>query len=111
MAKEFSDASNSEISVKLGEIWNELTSEQQRPYFRKAETLKAEHKQNHPNYVYQPRHPTAKVFKKNRETTKNESKEDDSQQFFASLPPDFGTPFAFFSNGQVPGMWNIDTSL
>ncbi|XP_065071794.1 uncharacterized protein LOC135696350 [Rhopilema esculentum] len=35
VAKEFSEASNSEISVKLGEIWNELTSDQQSPTLKR----------------------------------------------------------------------------
>ena len=100
MAKEFSEASNSEISVKLGEIWNELTSEQQRPYFRKAETLKAKHKQNHPNYVYQPRQtqkPSRKL-KDARFVTENEIK-----ATLGMLPLDFGTPFEFFADLKQKG--------
>ena len=95
MAKEFSEASNSEISVKLGEIWNELTNEQQRPYFKKAESLKEKHKQNHPNYVYQPRqtYKTMRKMKDPRYFTENEIK-----GTYGMLPFEFGTPFEFFAD-------------
>eukprot|EP00794_Sanderia_malayensis_P005367 gene5367-6038_t len=76
VAKEFSDASNSEISVKLGEIWNELSSEQQKPYFQKAETLKADHKQNHPNYVYQPRQTRFRQGKRPKIVSNQNTKKD-----------------------------------
>ena len=55
IAKRFPNANNAEISVKLGEIWNELSSEQQKPYFDEATRLKERHKVQHPNWVYQPR--------------------------------------------------------
>lgn len=55
IAKRFPNANNAEISVKLGEIWNELSSEQQKPYFDEATRLKEHHKVQYPNWVYQPR--------------------------------------------------------
>ncbi|KAJ7377045.1 Transcription factor SOX-30 [Desmophyllum pertusum] len=55
IAKRFPNANNAEISVKLGEIWNELSTEQQRPYFEDASRLKEQHRAQHPNWVYQPR--------------------------------------------------------
>ena len=55
IAKRYPNANNAEISVKLGEIWNELSTEQQRPYFDEASRLKEKHKTEHPNWVYQPR--------------------------------------------------------
>ena len=55
IAKRFPNANNAEISVKLGEIWNELSTEQQRPYFDEASRLKEKHRNEHPNWVYQPR--------------------------------------------------------
>ena len=55
IAKRFANANNAEISVKLGEIWNDLSGEQQRPYFEEALRLKEKHKAEHPNWVYQPR--------------------------------------------------------
>lgn len=57
IAKRFANANNAEISVKLGEIWNDLSSEQQKPYFEEALRLKEKHKSEHPNWVYQPRSP------------------------------------------------------
>lgn len=55
IAKRYPNANNAEISVKLGEIWNELSTEQQRPYFDEASRLKEKHRNEHPNWVYQPR--------------------------------------------------------
>ena len=55
IAKRFPSANNAEISVKLGEIWNQLSTEQQRPYFDEASQLKEKHRTEHPNWVYQPR--------------------------------------------------------
>ena len=55
IAKRYPNANNAEISVKLGEIWNELSSEQQQPYFDEASRLKEKHRTEHPNWVYQPR--------------------------------------------------------
>ena len=55
IAKRYPNANNAEISVKLGEIWNDLSTEQQRPYFDEASLLKEKHRTEHPNWVYQPR--------------------------------------------------------
>ena len=55
IAKRYPNANNAEISVKLGEIWNDLSTEQQRPYFDDASRLKEKHRTEHPNWVYQPR--------------------------------------------------------
>lgn len=86
--------------MKLGEIWNELTSEQQRPYFKKAETLKAKHKQNYPNYVYQPRQ-TFKPVKRNKDLRCNA--ENEMKSALGVLPLDFGTPFDFFADFKQKG--------
>ena len=100
MAKEFSEASNSEISVKLGEIWNELTSEQQRPYFKKAEWLKAKHKQSHPNYVYQPRqsYKTVRKMRNSSLCTGN-----DLTGGFSMFPLEFGAPYEFLADIKQKG--------
>ncbi|KXJ23478.1 Transcription factor SOX-30 [Exaiptasia diaphana] len=55
IAKRYPYANNAEISVKLGEIWNDLSTEQQKPYFDEATRLKEKHKMEFPNWVYQPR--------------------------------------------------------
>lgn len=55
IAKRYPHANNAEISVKLGEIWNDLSTEQQKPYFDEATRLKEKHKMEFPNWVYQPR--------------------------------------------------------
>ena len=102
VAKEFADASNSEISVKLGEIWNELSSELQKPYFRKAESLKAEHKLNHPNYVYQPRQTRVKQSKRSKDTWIKDNK-DKNSNIFKNVTTDFTTPVAVFTNSKVQG--------
>ncbi|KAK3723790.1 hypothetical protein QZH41_007100 [Actinostola sp. cb2023] len=55
IAKRYPHANNAEISVKLGEIWNDLSTEQQKPYFDEASRLKEKHRMEFPNWVYQPR--------------------------------------------------------
>ena len=100
MAKEFSEASNSEISVKLGEIWNELTSDQQKPYFKKAEWLKAKHKQTHPNYVYQPRQ-SYKTVRKIRNP--NFCTGTEIQGGFGMLPLEFSTAYGFLPEMKQKG--------
>ena len=51
----FPNASNAEISVRLGHIWNGLPNSEQKPYFDEANKLKEKHKHENPNWVYQPR--------------------------------------------------------
>ena len=78
VAKEFSKASNSDISVKLGEIWNRLSSEQQKPYFERAEELKIQHRYENPSYTYQPR-----CFRKKNK--KNKKKDDEDEEIYPNF--------------------------
>ena len=111
MAKEFPDASNSEISVKLGEIWNQLTSEQQKPYFQKAESLKAVHKQNYPNYVYQPRQAKPKSAR-NRTSNRGDNKEEKEKLArFSSCGQGYNSRSAFHHAARTQGKEGLHKSL
>lgn len=70
IAKRYPHANNAEISVKLGEIWNDLSTEQQKPYFDEATRLKEKHKMEFPNWVYQPRPAKKRILELPCATTK-----------------------------------------
>lgn len=70
IAKRYPHANNAEISVKLGEIWNDLSTEQQKPYFDEATRLKEKHKMEFPNWVYQPRPAKKRMLEMSCETVK-----------------------------------------
>ena len=47
---------NADVSVKLGQIWADMTPEQKQPYFDEAERIKRQHREEFPDWVYQPGH-------------------------------------------------------
>ena len=49
---------NADVSVKLGQIWADMTPEQKQPYFDEAERIKRQHREEFPDWVYQPGHET-----------------------------------------------------
>ncbi|XP_018027588.1 transcription factor SOX-8 isoform X2 [Hyalella azteca] len=46
---------NAELSKSLGKIWRGMTDDQKRPFIERADQLRQKHKQEYPNYKYQPR--------------------------------------------------------
>nr|XP_045604482.1 transcription factor Sox-10-like isoform X2 [Procambarus clarkii] len=46
---------NAELSKSLGRIWRGMTEEQKRPFIERADHLRRKHKQEYPDYKYQPR--------------------------------------------------------
>lgn len=46
---------NAELSKSLGRIWRGMTEEQKRPFMERADHLRRKHKQEYPDYKYQPR--------------------------------------------------------
>ncbi|KAK8742512.1 hypothetical protein OTU49_001928 [Cherax quadricarinatus] len=46
---------NAELSKSLGRIWRSMTEEQKRPFIERADHLRRKHKQEYPDYKYQPR--------------------------------------------------------
>ena len=45
------DASNSTISIKLGELWNKLPKEEKQKYYMEAERVKARHRREFPGKI------------------------------------------------------------
>ncbi|XP_063432093.1 uncharacterized protein LOC134714628 isoform X1 [Mytilus trossulus] len=60
LAEETPNASNAEISVKLGELWSHLAKEEKQKYYMEAERVKARHRQDFPDWIYQPEPSTKK---------------------------------------------------
>ncbi|KAK7071117.1 Transcription factor Sox-8 [Halocaridina rubra] len=46
---------NAELSKSLGRIWRGMTEDQKRPFIERADQLRKKHKQEYPDYKYQPR--------------------------------------------------------
>ena len=44
-----------EQNKSLGVRWKKMTEEETRPYYKRAETLRIQHKQDHPEYRYRPK--------------------------------------------------------
>ncbi|XP_046580918.1 uncharacterized protein LOC124288445 [Haliotis rubra] len=54
LASQFNSDTNSQISVKLGEVWNSLSQEEKQPYYDEADMIKNQHKKEFPGWVYRP---------------------------------------------------------
>lgn len=52
LAEETPNASNAEISVKLGELWSHLAKNEKQKYYMEAERVKARHRQDFPGSQY-----------------------------------------------------------
>ena len=44
-----------EQNRNLGARWKKMTEEEKSPYYKRAETQRIQHKQDHPDYRYRPR--------------------------------------------------------
>lgn len=51
LATETPNASNAEISVKLGEVWSKLPREEKQKFYMEAERVKAKHRQDFPGIL------------------------------------------------------------
>ncbi|XP_014790964.1 uncharacterized protein LOC106884225 isoform X2 [Octopus bimaculoides] len=54
LMKMFPTASNSQISIYLGEIWHKMSPAQQKPYFDESNRIKYKHRKDYPGWVYRP---------------------------------------------------------
>ena len=48
LATRIPNANNSEISVQLGRVWREMTTDQKKPYYEEAERIKYQHRKDYP---------------------------------------------------------------
>lgn len=55
LSDEMPHASNAQISVRLGQIWGNMSLVDKEKYFREAERIKLQHNREFPGWVYQPR--------------------------------------------------------
>ncbi|XP_018804628.1 PREDICTED: flocculation protein FLO11 [Bactrocera latifrons] len=55
MSKQYPHLQNSELSKSLGKLWKNLKESDKKPFMEFAEKLRLTHKQEHPDYKYQPR--------------------------------------------------------
>ncbi|NWU93050.1 SOX30 factor, partial [Upupa epops] len=62
LAKANPTANNTQISVQLGLEWSKLTEEQKQPYYDEALKIKQRHREEFPDWVYQPRQGKRKRF-------------------------------------------------
>ncbi|KAH8307982.1 hypothetical protein KR059_003834 [Drosophila kikkawai] len=62
MSKQYPHLQNSELSKSLGKLWKNLKDSDKKPFMEFAEKLRMTHKQEHPDYKYQPRRKKARVM-------------------------------------------------
>ncbi|XP_033756818.1 uncharacterized protein LOC117339373 [Pecten maximus] len=55
LSEEMPQASNAQISVRLGQIWGSMSLVDKEKYFREAERIKLQHNRDFPGWVYQPK--------------------------------------------------------
>ena len=48
LATQYPQANNSEISIRLGQVWNEMSDYEKKPFYEEAERIKNKHKQDFP---------------------------------------------------------------
>ncbi|XP_041370217.1 uncharacterized protein LOC121384064 [Gigantopelta aegis] len=54
LALEKPEATNAEISVRLGTVWNSLTQNEKEPFYEEAELIKTRHKTEFPGWTFRP---------------------------------------------------------
>lgn len=51
LASQLPNSNNAEISVKLGQVWNELTNNEKKPFYEESERIKTKHKLDNPGIL------------------------------------------------------------
>ncbi|XP_017088796.2 transcription factor Sox-9 [Drosophila bipectinata] len=68
MSKQYPHLQNSELSKSLGKLWKNLKDSDKKPFMEFAEKLRMTHKQEHPDYKYQPRRKKARAMPPQQQT-------------------------------------------
>ncbi|XP_032597554.1 transcription factor Sox-9-B [Drosophila grimshawi] len=69
MSKQYPHLQNSELSKSLGKLWKNLKDSDKKPFMEFAEKLRMTHKQEHPDYKYQPRRKKARIMQQTEAAT------------------------------------------
>ncbi|KAH8407256.1 hypothetical protein KR222_011325, partial [Zaprionus bogoriensis] len=69
MSKQYPHLQNSELSKSLGKLWKNLKDSDKKPFMEFAEKLRMTHKQEHPDYKYQPRRKKARILQQQEVAT------------------------------------------
>lgn len=105
LAEETPNASNAEISVKLGELWSRLSKEEKQKYYMEAERVKARHRQDFPDWIYQPEPSTKKGVEEcgttlNHRQLWSKYNENRPKMVASQIPPTPQGPFVNFIGQQ-----------
>ncbi|KAK3582760.1 hypothetical protein CHS0354_015285 [Potamilus streckersoni] len=54
LAASMPNATNSDISIRLGQLWSQMSSEEKKPFYQEADNIKRQHRRDYPDWVYKP---------------------------------------------------------
>ncbi len=54
LAAQYPNANNSEISIRLGQLWNDMSESEKKPFYDESDKIKSQHKKDYPGWVYKP---------------------------------------------------------
>ncbi|KQS51980.1 uncharacterized protein Dere_GG11790, isoform C [Drosophila erecta] len=97
MSKQYPHLQNSELSKSLGKLWKNLKDSDKKPFMEFAEKLRMTHKQEHPDYKYQPRRKKARAMPSQQS---GEGESPGPQMALSAAAGNSGKPRSSNSNGQ-----------
>ncbi|XP_067124282.1 uncharacterized protein [Centruroides vittatus] len=54
LSQKYTNETNKSISVRLGQLWRQLSAEVKEEYFKKAKLIELQHRKKYPDYEYNP---------------------------------------------------------
>ncbi|KAH8362942.1 hypothetical protein KR084_003405 [Drosophila pseudotakahashii] len=100
MSKQYPHLQNSELSKSLGKLWKNLKDSDKKPFMEFAEKLRMTHKQEHPDYKYQPRRKKARVMPNQQMGGEGSGGSPGPEMTLSAQPANSGKPRSSNSNGQ-----------